>query len=77
MEIPIVGKQYIYKKDGRIITATIVQEKYLRVEVIIGKWNPFFVNFSDLEEIGNGSIVKVWTKEEVEVNGSTAYKYVI
>ncbi len=51
--IPIVGKEYIFKRDGRIVRATIVQLKERRVEVIIGEWNPFWINFSDLKEIKN------------------------
>ncbi len=51
--IPIVGNEYVFTNDGRVVRVTIVQLKTERVEVIIGDWNPFWINFSDLKEITN------------------------
>lgn len=46
MEI-IVGNSYRHK-DGRIVKVVQKNDKTRRVEVIIGEWNPFWVNYEDL-----------------------------
>ena len=48
MEI-IVGELYVYK-DGRTVKVVQKIEKTKRVEVIIGDWNPFWINFEELKE---------------------------
>ena len=46
-----IGGFYKYKRDGRIVKITQIIYKTKRVEVIIGDWNPFWLNFDDLEKI--------------------------
>ncbi len=46
---PKIGELYKYKRDGRIVKVVQVIEKTNRVEVIIGCWNPFWLNFNNLE----------------------------
>ena len=46
MEI-IIDKKYQYK-DGRIVKIVQYSEKRERLEVIIGKYNPFWININDL-----------------------------
>ena len=47
--VPIIGCKYQYKRDGRLVSVIQLDRKVGRVEVIIGLWNPFWVNFSELE----------------------------
>lgn len=50
MDIKIIlGKEYIYKRDKRVVKVVQINEKTRRVEVICGEWNPFWINFSELE----------------------------
>ena len=44
----IVGKTYKYK-DGRMVKVVQKNDKTQRADVIIGEWNPFWVNYADLE----------------------------
>ena len=46
MEI-IIGEEYQYK-DGRNVKIVQYSEKRERLEVIIGKYNPFWININDL-----------------------------
>lgn len=46
----IVGKEYLYR-DGRTVKVVQKNPKLKRAEVIIGQWNPWFTNYSNLSKI--------------------------
>ncbi len=50
VELPLDGYFYNYK-DGRKVKVIQVIIKTRRAEVIIGEWNPFWVNFTDLSNL--------------------------
>lgn len=47
-DILLVVGNYYYYKDGREVKVIQLVDKLKRAEVIIGEWNPFWVNYSDL-----------------------------
>lgn len=51
MKIPNIGCFYLYK--GRLVRVLRISSpvKIQRVEVIEGEFNPFWINFSDLDDI--------------------------